>query len=136
MRMRGWSAEACSCGPARAVPTRPPARSAAERARCERDYGQPVRIWVDNQPGERRDADGVNRWFQPLLAGGGYTTDWAEDTRGTGRRTLAFGNVMPFPAEGQLQAAQGKSHTATDADAPTAAGHQRTTQRRVGKEEG
>src|SRR3546814_15827025 len=91
--------------PTPAVSTRPPVRTAADAARYERDYGQPVRIWVDNPPGERRDADGVNRRFQPLLAGGGYTTAWAAHTRGPGRRPLVVVNVSSFPDAGSLPAA-------------------------------
>jgi len=91
--------------PTPAVSTRPPVRTAADAAKYERDYGQPARIWVDNPPGERRDADGINRWFQPLLAGGGYTTAWAEQVQGPGRRMLVLSNAMSFPDTGSLETA-------------------------------
>ncbi|WP_213979847.1 hypothetical protein [Sphingomonas sp. dw_22] len=102
--------------PTPAVSTRPPVRTAADAAKYEHDYGQPARIWVDNPPGERRDADGVNRWFQPLLAGGGYTTAWAEQAQAPNRRTLVISNAMSFPDSGSLETAARNVRAALAAD--------------------
>jgi hypothetical protein len=102
--------------PIPAVSTRPPVRTATDAVKYERDYGQPARIWVDNPPGERRDADGVNRWFQPLLAGGGYTTAWTEQVAAPNRRMLVFSNAMSFPDTGSLEAAAHNVRAALAAD--------------------
>src|SRR3546814_18442039 len=81
--------------PTPAVSTRPPVRTAADAARYERDYGQPARLWVANPPGERRDAEGVKRGLQPLLEGGGGTTDWRATAPCPGVRAREHGHSVP-----------------------------------------
>lgn len=112
--------------PTPAVSTRPPVRTAEDVAKYRHDYGQAVRIWVDNPTGEQRDAGEVKRWFQPLLAGGGYTTAWTERAEGPHRRTLFISNAMSFPDTGSLETALRQVRTAAGtAPAAALAAHRR-----------
>jgi len=99
--------------PTPAVSTRPPIRTAADQAKYQHDYGHPVRIWVDNPPGEQRDSGAVRRWFQPLLAGGGYTTAWTEQREPSGKRTLIVSNAMSFPDLASLDTSANAVRAAT-----------------------
>jgi hypothetical protein len=120
--------EACrwTWHPAEAISTRPPVRNAADAAKYRRDFGQKVRIWVDNPPPERRDEGALAVHFQPLLAGGGYATAWSERQGGGGRRTLFASIAMAFPGIGSIAAAKGAVRAALAADpARLAAEHRR-----------
>jgi alpha-L-fucosidase 2 len=83
--------------PGTAISSRPPVRTPEDQADYRRLYGHPVRIWRDNPAGARHDRDGVAYWLQALLAGGGYTTAWAERRTSGGERTLFVANAMSWP---------------------------------------
>jgi hypothetical protein len=116
MVSEGESACRWTWHPADAVSTRPPVRTEADAEKYRRDFGQPVRIWVDNPPGERHDRGDVAIHFQPLLAGGGYATAWSEKRQDKGRRTLFASIAMSFPDKGSIAAAEGAVRAAAAAD--------------------
>lgn len=70
--------------------------TAAQAAKYEKQYGNPVKIWENNPDVEIRKQEDINLSVQKLLAGGGYSTAWKEVTTGN-KRTLFLSPVMSYP---------------------------------------
>ena len=94
--------------PAEAVSGRPPVRAPADLATYVKTYGHDVKTWVDNPAGQRHDSDNLNRYVQPLLAGGGNATVWRQDNH-----NLVISNAMSFPDSGALDTATARVKNAT-----------------------
>ena len=86
------------------VTSRGAIRTVAQQQQYEKLYGRPVKLWVDNPPGQQSIRSGVNLFVQRLLVGGGYATAWCEEGSGSDRRLL-IATVAGFP---MLQAEQAR----------------------------
>lgn len=83
--------------PGEPVTSRGAIRTAAQQQQYEQLYGNPVKLWVDNPPGQQQPLrSGVSLFVQSLLVGGGYATAWCEAGSGSERRLL-ISTVTGFP---------------------------------------